>query len=170
MKSIRDLQKRLKKKNESISSENRFKYKFKTHIDINFFKKNDLIYHKERFRLCLFTSTKKEIFELIHDKNQHSDINRYYARINEDLYISHLSRKLRQYISHCSKCLLNQTKKHKSYEKLLSISSFAIFFHTIFMNFVMSISGILNTLLTIICKFSKRVTILVEKATFSVER
>ena len=169
-KAVENLQKRLVQELKDNRSEIRSRYEFKTRIDMNFVVQKQLIYHKERLRLCILTTIEKEIFELTHDKNQHSRINRCYARISESLYVSRLSKKLRQYIKHCSKCLLNQIKRHKSYEKLLSITSFDIFFHTIFINFIMSISKDMNTLLTVICKFFKRVAILTNKAIFSAEQ
>ena len=169
-KTVENFQKRLIQELKNNRSEIRSRYEFKTRIDINFVVQKKLIYYKERFRLCIFTTLEKEIFELTHDKNQHSKINRCYARISESLYVSRLSKKLRQYIKHCSKCLLNQIKRHKSYEKLLSITSFDILFHTIFIDFIMSISKDMNTFLTIICKFSKRIAILTNKTIFSAEQ
>ena len=169
MKVIKNLKKRLKRE-KNIRFEDRSRYESKIHIDLNFIMRDDLIYHKKRQRLCISASLDKEIFMLTHDKNQHFGVNRCYARISENLYIPHLSKKLRQYVSHCSNCQLNQIKKHRSYEKLLSISTSTTLFHTIFMNFVMSISNNMNTLLIIICKFSKRVIILADKAIFSTEK
>ena len=169
MKIIKNLKKRLKRE-KNICFENRSRYESRNHIDLNFIMRDDLIYHKKRQRLCISASLDKEILILTHDKNQHFDINRCYARISENLYISHLFRKLRQYISHCFNCQLNQIKRHKSYEKLLSISTSTTLFHTIFMNFVMSISNNMNIFLIIICKFSKRVIIFADKTIFSTEK
>ena len=91
-KTVENFQKRLVQELKNNRSEIRSKYEFKTRIDMNFVVQKQLIYHKERFRLCIFTTIEKEIFELIHDKNQHSKINRCYARISESLYVSRLSK------------------------------------------------------------------------------
>ena len=134
--------------------------------EINFEFHNDLIYHKKRRKLCISSNLEKYVFELAHDKNQHSEAHRCFQRINDTLFIFRLSRKIRVYIDHCSKCQLNQTKRHKSYEELMSIVSSSISFHTIAMNFVLAILENLDILLTITCKFSKRLTIIQEKFTY----
>ena len=102
IKTIRKLKKRLKNE-KIIRKENQFKYE-NDRIDMNFEMHDDLIYHKKRQRLCISTDLDKEIFDLTHDKNQHFEINRCYARISESLYLSHLSKNLKQYIAHCSQC------------------------------------------------------------------
>ena len=170
IKVIKSLEKRLKHERKNIRLDEQSRYDSRNHIDLNFIIRDDLIYHKKRQRLCISKSLNKEIFMLTHDNNQHFEVNRCYARISESLYISHLSRKLRQYISHCLNCQLNQIKRHKSYEELLSISIASTLFHTIFMNFIMSISNDMNTFLIIICKFSKKIIIFSNKTVFSTTR
>ena len=136
----------------------------KTEIDFEL--KDDLLYHKinNKLRLCISKVLKKDIFKLTHDDNQHAELIRFYARIVESLYILKLFRKLRAYITHCSICQLNQTKRHRFYEELMSIICSTISFHTIAMNFILKISKKnYDTLLTIICKYSKRIAIISEK-------
>lgn len=135
--------------------------------EIDFELHRDLIYHKKCRRLCISSNLEKEIFELAHDKNYHFDAHRCFQRINNTLFIFELPKKIRIYIDHCFNCQLNQTKRHKSYEELMSISSSAISFHTIVMNFVLTIFENLDTLLTITCKFSKRPTIIKWKSTYT---
>ena len=139
----------------------------KTKIDFELH--NELIYHKENRRLCIFAFVEKDIFKLTHDRNQHSSATRCFHRIRESIFISRLSKKLRTYIDHCSQCQLNQTKRHKFYEELMSIIFSSISFHTVAMNFIMTISDNFDTLLTIICKFSKRITIISRKSTYFVK-
>ena len=50
---------------------------------MNFVVRDTLIYQKKRQRFCIFKSLDKYIFELIHDKNQHFEINRCYFQIAE---------------------------------------------------------------------------------------
>jgi hypothetical protein len=44
-------------------------------------------------------------------------------KLTEQVYIPKLSRKIRQYIKHCSACELNQTRRHSTYEELIPIAS-----------------------------------------------
>ena len=134
--------------------------------EIEFELHRGLIYHKKNRRLCVSASVEKKIFNLAHDQNQHSGTTRCFHRIKESIFIFRLSKKLRTYIDHCFQCQLNQTKRHKIYEKLMLIISSTISFHTMTMNFIMTISNDFDTLLIIICKFSKRLIIIAEKSTY----
>ena len=128
--------------------------------EINFEFHNDLIYYKDRKKLCILFNFEKKIFEFAHDSNQHFDAHRCFLRINDTLFIFKLSKKIRVYINHCSDCQFNQTKRHRSYEELMSINSSSISFHTIAINFILAIFENLDTFLTITCKFFKRLTII----------
>ena len=139
----------------------------KTKIDFELH--NELIYHKENRRLCIFVSIEKDIFNLTHDKNQHSSATRCFHRIRESIFIFRLSKKLKTYIDHYFQCQLNQTKRHKFYEELMFIIFSSISFHTVVMNFIMTISNNFDILLIIICKFSKRITIISRKFTYFVK-
>ena len=155
----------MKRENQNeINSNDDFRDETRTEIDFEMH--NDLIYHKKNRRLCISKSIEKEIFDLTHDNNQHSDAIKCFYRIRESFFISRLFKKLKTYIDHCSQCQLNQTKRHKTYEKLMSISTSAISFHTVAMNFITTISNDLDTLLTVTCKFSKRLIIISEKSTY----
>lgn len=121
-----------------------------------------LVYHKENRRLCIFASMKKNIFCLAYDQNQHLKTIRCLHRIKKSIFMFRLFKRLRPYIDHCFQCQFNQTKKHKVYEKLMFIISSAIFFYTIIMNFIITISNEFDTLLIIICKFSKKSTYFVK--------
>ena len=74
----------------------------KTKIDFELH--NELIYHKENRKLCISASVEKDIFNLTHDRNQHSSATRCFHRIKESIFIFRLSRKLRTYIDHCFQC------------------------------------------------------------------
>ena len=155
VKSLQELQARLavenmKRKNQNeINSSSDSKERIRTEIDFEMH--NDFIYYKKNRRLCISKSIEKKIFNLTHDNNQHSDAIKCFYRIKEFLFISRLFKKLKTYIDHCSQCQLNQTKRHKIYEKLMSISISAISFYTVAMNFIMTISNDLDTLLTVTC-------------------
>jgi hypothetical protein len=101
----------------------------------------------------------QNIFKMTHDDQAHADFHRANAIIFETLYIRRLAHYLRQYIEYCSQCLLNQTKRHKSYKSLIFISSAKISFHTIVMNFVLALSQFekkkFDILFTVTDKFFK---------------
>jgi hypothetical protein len=115
-----------------------------SHERIEFERRDDLIYHLNRFisraRLCISKSLMQNIFKMTHDDFAHVDFHRAYVVISETFYIRRLSHYLRHYINYCSQCLLNQTKRHKSYDVLNFISSSKISFHIITMNFVLTLS------------------------------
>ena len=94
--------------------------------DIDFRLIDDLIYYvkdNNSSRLCVFVNSEQNVMKLTHDKNSHVEHHRIYARIVKFVYIRHLSRKLIVYIKHCSFCQLNQTKRHQSYDELMSLST-----------------------------------------------
>ena len=150
---LEKFEKRMIKKNSSLFS------------DIDFDKKNGLIYHiKNEFRrLCISVICEKKMFELIHNFNNHAGFHRTYHRLTNIIFMSKLSRKTRQYVKHCSICELNQIKKHAFYEKLMSMTVFTISFRIIAMNFIVTLSKKYDSMLTIICKTSKKMTIIFEK-------
>ncbi len=135
-------------------------------FEIDFCVENDLIYHvKNKKRLCISFNCEKDVFELAHDQNNHSEHHRIYIKLIDQFYILKLSRKIRTYIKHCSTCELNQTKRHSSYEELILIFNEQISFQIIVMNFILALSENMNTTFIVICKVSKRVIIISEKFT-----
>jgi len=81
----------------------------------------------------------EEIFKLAH-QSHHVEFHQTYQHIAESLYIIKLLIRLRKFIEHCLNCLLYQTKRHQLYEELQFIKIINVFFHTITMNFVMTLS------------------------------
>jgi hypothetical protein len=148
-----------------------------THDEIEFERRDDLIYHLNRLtsraRLCISKSVMQNIFKMTHDDQAHADFHRAHAIIFETLYIRRLAHYLRQYIEYCSQCLLNQTKRHKSYEFLIFISSAKISFHTIVMNFVLALSQFekkkFDTLFTVTDKFFKTKLLISELNTWKAQ-
>ena len=133
--------------------------------NIDFIIKKNLIYctKKKTHRLCVSVFCEKEIFRLTHDFNNHAGYHRIYQKLITTIFISKLSRKTREYVNHCSTCELNQTKKHATYDELIFIETSTIFFRTIVMNFIVGLSGEIDSILTITCKTSKKVTIIFDK-------
>ena len=145
-------------------------------VNFSFTKNNELIYridsHKMSFisqRLCISATFVKVIIEIAHDSN-HSEFDRTYQIIVSFYYIKSLSIHLKNYLKHCSKCTINQTRRHKSYEVLQSILFSFISFHIITIDFVlvMSLSHTsMNNVMTITCKFFKRIVIISGKDTWN---
>ena len=150
----------------------------KDNIDLLFLRDNDLIYRKKishnmpftSRRLCISTFVVKNILSLVHDEN-HSEFDRTYLQIVSSWYIQRLTKHIKAYIKHCLKCSLNQTRRHKPYESLQSILTSSVPFHSIAIDFILAlfISSVdMNAIMSVICKFSKRITAISEKFTWTV--
>ena len=139
---------------------------------MNFVLQNELIYHvkNDKKRLYISTSMKKMMLKTAHDDCNHAKHHRAYVKLSKTIYIHKLSRKLIIYIRHCSACQLNQTRKHKQYEKLMSIITLFISFHIIIMNFVLSlfITNFINydCVLNVTNKFFKKMLCISSKSTW----
>ena len=133
-------------------------------IEINFELRDELIYYinKKRLRLCIFKSVKKEIFHMIHDDNHRFNIHQCFTKISKTMFISRLLKKICIYIKHCSACQMNQTKRHKSYNKLMSIFTEFQSFHTIIMNFIVDFFDKYNCLFIIIDKFNRFIQLIIK--------
>ena len=135
-----------------------------------YFIDEDLIYYFDLIDtqqwLCVFKTLEKKVFKMIHDDHYHADFHQIYNNIVADLYIQNLSWCLKQYITHCFKCLHYQTVRHVSYEALQLIIEFSILFHTVTVDFILELSKIssdLNAMITIICKFFKKMKFISDK-------
>ena len=124
---------------------------------------SELIYHvdlaSEKRQLCIPKSLIKEIFKLAHNDAFHMGYHRVFNTIVEGLYIRRLAHHLKQYITFCLQCRLNQTTQHAPYGSIVSITSPSLPFHTICMDFILALpsSGpqCYNSILTVTDKFSK---------------
>lgn len=88
-------------------------------------------------------------------------------------YIRKLARQLRTYVAHCPQCQLHRTGRHSPYGSLRPIQSPAIPFHTVTIDFILALpvtTGGYDTILTVTCKFSKRVLLIAGKSTWSAEQ
>ena len=133
---------------------------------------DDLLHHvgpDSKTRLVIPQAMEAEIFHLAH-RPHHAGFHRTYQHVAESLYVRNLSKRLRKFIEHCPVCLLHQTRRHKPYGELQPIGSVNIPFHTVTMDFVLALplteEG-LDCLLTITCKFSKRLNLIAGKTTYS---
>ena len=140
--------------------------------------KNDLIFRFDDYiieshdyesnRLCISHSVIQEMLKVTHD-DSHFEYARCYDQIASSYYIRDLSRYLRDYLKHCSKCQIYQTRRHKLYDSLQSILTSSVSFHTIIIDFVLALSiskKRLNCLMSITCKYSKRILLVSSRDIF----
>lgn len=139
-----------------------------------FILQNDLIFFVDprdhRERLCVPQSLEGNIFKSAHDCHSHIGFHRTYERVVQDYYFRHLSRRLRQYISHCPECQLNQTKRHALYGRLQPFVTPAFPFHTVTIDFVLGLPQLQNdhdVALTVTDKFSKKVKVVTGRETWT---
>ena len=141
-------------------------------------KKNDLIFRSNDFiiddhvyesrKLCIFHSIVQNILELIHD-DEHFDYVKCFEQIIFFWYIRELFRYLKDYFKHCSNCQVYQIKKHASYESLQFILISTMSFHTIIINFILTLSIFIDdydTIMSIFCKFIKKIIFVLDKFTW----
>ena len=134
----------------------------------------ELIYFKKlnsNSWLCMLKALKKKIFEVAHDENYHCRFHWIYKSIASTLYMYKLSRWLKHYINHCCLCQLNQIKCHITYDSMIPLISSLILMHTISINFVLALPSTeqeYNIILSVMNKFSKWVTLLPDKNTYTV--
>ena len=142
--------------------------------DIDFQLIDELIYHIhesndyefEQSKLCIFEICQQNVFKIAHNDNFHVEHHRVYRRLMKTVYMSTMSRKLRMYLRHCFECQFNQIKRHNSYDELMLIFTSSLFFYTITMNFVLTLSlkQSMNTLLNLTNKISRQLQIIDDRA------
>ena len=96
-------------------------------VHLSFYRKNDLIFRSnditfddhafESRRLCIFATIISNILTTTHDES-HVEFARCYEKIASFYYIRDLSRYLRDFLKHCFKCQIFQTRRHRSYDSL----------------------------------------------------
>ena len=133
---------------------------------------DELVYHvdESRRRLNISAAIEQEMFRIIYDEIYYADIHRCYARIVDILYVSRLFRKLRKYIEYYSLCQITQIKRYRSYDEFISINSLFKFFYTLVINFIAVLFNELDMILSVICKFSRRITLISDKSIYSVSQ
>ena len=133
-----------------------------------FCRENDLIFRIDDFelydtrRFCIFHSIIKDIFQLVHDE-EHFEYARFYEKIFVNYYIREFSQYLRDYLKHCFECQIYQTRRHFSYDFLQLILTSSIFFHTITIDFILTLSRFkkkFDCVMSIICKFIKFIIVI----------
>ena len=128
-----------------------------------YFMNENLVYYLNLINtwwwLCVFKALEKKIFKMTHDDHYYADFYWVYNSIVVSLYIQNLSQHLKQYITHCFKCLHYQNVRHMSYRALQSIVELSISFHIMIADFIFRLfktSSDLDAVMIIICKFFKK--------------
>ena len=120
-------------------------------------------------RLCISSVMKTEVFKLVHDEMGHPGYARTHERLMKGLYIFGMIIKLHEFIRYCPHCQLNQISRHKPYDSLQPIYSPTRPFHTLIIDFILTLSKSssddFDYLMSIIDKFSKVITYISDKNT-----
>ena len=123
-----------------------------------------------RRRLCIPYNMVGDVFRIAHDQHGYARFTRTYDRITASLCVYQLLRRLKQYIRYCQPCQRNQTRRHKPWGLLQPILTPGIPFYTISMDFILALplsNEKLDTVMSITCKFSKRIGLIPGKATYT---
>lgn len=144
-----------------------------TEVNLEIFEIFNLLYHIDRViglrRLCISLASFSDIFKIAHVE-EHSEFARCYSIISKAFYVRDLIKHLRSFISNCLNCLILQIRRHQSYEFLQSIISSAVSYHIISIDFILILSITLeeyDIILSITNKFTKKITLSLEKITYS---
>lgn len=127
---------------------------------------NGLLYMTEgppgsNLRLCVPYSFVNEAIELVHS-GIHSSIRKTFQSLSIRYYFPHMTKFVKAYVNRCGKCQTSKPSKEKTAGKLQPIQSPLIPTHTVSIDFIIGLpeSSGYNTLMTIICKFSKAVKLI----------
>ena len=138
--------------------------------------KTKLLYHVNRltnvYCLCIPPSVALDILGIAHGEG-HPGFFCCYEIVSHSWYIRSLTKLLRSFICHCPQCLVLQTRRHPPYGSLQPIESPPVPFFTLTLDFVLALSlskeGY-NAIMSVTCKFSKRVTLVEDADTWSAEQ
>jgi len=124
--------------------------------------------------LVISHSLYKNIFYIIHTQNDYSGFQCCLNRLQSAFYIRWVIKHLKDYLLHCSECLVFQTHHHKSYSSLQSIQLPSILFHTLIIDFILTLfsseSEEFDCLLSVTNKFSKQITLILEQLIYTVKQ
>ena len=146
-------------------------------MNFRFKLRNELIYYTnfddDRKKLCISNALKREIFELIHDRQHYEKFHKTYNRVINFVYMRYLSKHLRIYINHYLNYELNQIKRYKFYENIILINKSGISFHIIVINFIITfliIKKDFNNVFIMIDKFSERILLILERVIYNIDK
>ena len=122
-------------------------------------------------RLCLPADKGclKTFFNTAHSES-HVGFAKMFEVISRQWFIRSLSRHLRDYLRHCAKCQLYQTRRHMEHGSLQPITSPPMPFHTLAIDFILALPKSAkgyDSIMSVTCKFSRRVSLIPGKSTFT---
>ncbi len=127
--------------------------------------KPKLLYHVNRLtnvhRLCIPPSVAPDILGIAHGEG-HPGFSCCFEIVSRSWFICGLTKLLRSFICYCSQCLALQTRRHPLYGSLQPIESPPVPFITLTLDFVLALplsKERYNAIMSVTCKFSKRVTL-----------
>ena len=124
-------------------------------------------------RLCIPQNLIREVLEIAHTNVGHPGAARTFERAASSWYIRKLGHHVQEFVRHCPECLVYQTRRHSPYGSLQPIQNPNVPFHTISMDFILvlprSREGY-DSVMSVTCKFSKRVTLVPGKKTWTAKQ
>lgn len=138
--------------------------------------KSKLLYHVNKltgvYRLCVSPSVAPDIPAIAYGED-HPGFACCYKIISRSWFVRGLTKLLRSFIRHCPQCLALQTRRHPPYGSLQPIKSPPVPFFTLTLDFVLALpvskEGF-NALMSVTCKFSKRITLIEGVDTWTAEQ
>jgi len=127
----------------------------------------------KQLKFCISKILKQKIFESVYNKQIYRKFARIYNRVVDIYYIQNFIYWLKQYFRYCFLYQLNSTIKYRFYKQLKSIVCKSKFFYTIIIDFILAFFKLLNkynTIISVIDKFSKKITTIAEKNIFFAEK
>ena len=123
------------------------------------------------FWVCIPQSLHKKVFKMVHDDRNHQGVDACLSQLR-GLAMYKGRQSLRSYISHCPVCLQNNTRRHKPFGCLQPIVPLPVPFHTVTMDFIVSLpeSDGFNQLLVLVDKFTKRIGLIPGRDNWSTEQ
>lgn len=122
--------------------------------------------------LCIYPSMTPDILAIVHGES-HPEFFHCYEIIARSWLLHNLTKLLHSFIHHCPQCLALQTRWHPLYGSLQPINSSPVLFFTPTLDFMLvlplSEKGF-NAIISVTCKFSKRVTLVEGADTWSAEQ
>lgn len=123
-------------------------------------------------RLCIPDSEKQTVLRLAYDDLGHPGYHRFHKRITSSVYLHNLGKEIREYIQFYPDYHRNPTKRHKPDGQMQPIMIAAYPFHAITIDFILTLpltpQGY-SCIMSITCKFSKAVTFVPGKITWTAE-
>lgn len=123
-------------------------------------------------RLFILPFVASDILAVAHGEG-HPGFSQWYRIITHFWYICGLTKLFCAFIWHCFQCLALQTRQYLLYRSLQPIKSPLILFFTLTLNFMLVLPLLkkkYNTIMSVICKFSKQVTLIDSSDTWSAEQ